>query len=80
MSTGVLDRLAPEFETLGFTTERRATSDAPDVLVATRAGRSGAPRVLLLGHADTVFPTGTVGERPFTIHDDGRATGPGSRT
>lgn len=73
----VLDRLTPEFEALGFTTERRAMADAPDVLIATRPGRSGARRVLFLGHADTVFPAGTVAKRPFTIHDDGRATGPG---
>jgi glutamate carboxypeptidase len=37
----------------------------------------GEPRVLLLGHHDTVFPAGTCAARPFTVHDDGRATGPG---
>jgi len=36
----------------------------------------GDPRVLLLGHHDTVFPLGTLADRPFTI-SDGRATGPG---
>lgn len=36
----------------------------------------GAPRVLLLGHHDTVFPLGTLEQRPFRV-DDGRATGPG---
>ncbi|MBO9521470.1 MAG: M20 family metallopeptidase [Nocardioidaceae bacterium] len=34
------------------------------------------PRVLLLCHADTVFPAGTVGRRPFRVDGD-RATGPG---
>ncbi|MEU1586919.1 M20 family metallopeptidase [Micromonospora sp. NPDC005710] len=33
-------------------------------------------RVLLLGHFDTVFPVGTTGSRPFTVHND-VATGPG---
>ncbi|MBX3195716.1 MAG: M20 family metallopeptidase [Microbacteriaceae bacterium] len=35
-----------------------------------------APRVLLLGHVDTVFPLGTIAERPFALEGD-RATGPG---
>jgi len=36
----------------------------------------GQPRVLLLGHYDTVFPLGALAERPFTV-TSGRATGPG---
>lgn len=36
----------------------------------------GEPVVLLLGHHDTVFPMGTLAERPFRV-DDGIATGPG---
>lgn len=36
----------------------------------------GEPRVLLLGHHDTVFPLGTLAARPFTV-SDGRAVGPG---
>lgn len=36
----------------------------------------GEPRVLVLGHHDTVFPAGTLADRPFTVAD-GRATGPG---
>ena len=36
----------------------------------------GEPRVLVLGHHDTVHPEGTTGHRPFAV-DDGRATGPG---
>ena len=45
-------------------------------VVATFAGRAGAPRALLIGHMDTVFDPGTAAERPFRI-DDGIATGPG---
>jgi len=40
-----------------------------------RAG-SGHPRVVLLGHLDTVWPLGTLARWPFTIDGD-RATGPG---
>ncbi len=36
----------------------------------------GEPRVLILGHHDTVFPVGALAERPFTIAN-GKATGPG---
>ncbi len=36
----------------------------------------GDPKVLLLGHHDTVFPIGTLATRPFVVAD-GRATGPG---
>lgn len=36
----------------------------------------GTPRVLVLGHHDTVFPLGTLARRPFRV-EDGRATGPG---
>lgn len=36
----------------------------------------GEPRVLVLGHHDTVFPLGTLEHRPFRV-EGGRATGPG---
>lgn len=35
------------------------------------------PRVLLLGHVDTVWPLGTLDRRPFTVEGN-RATGPGT--
>ncbi len=38
---------------------------------------SGRPRVLLLGHLDTVWPRGTVARWPFAV-SDGNATGPGA--
>ncbi|MEU3914543.1 MULTISPECIES: M20 family metallopeptidase [Streptomyces] len=52
------------------------------VLVESEAGPhvhwsgGGEPKVLLLGHHDTVFPLGTLDRRPFTVAD-GRVTGPG---
>ena len=45
-------------------------------MIATFDGRPGAPRVLLIGHMDTVFDPGTAAERPFRI-EDGIAYGPG---
>lgn len=36
----------------------------------------GDPRVLILGHHDTVHPAGTLASRPFAVDGD-RATGPG---
>jgi glutamate carboxypeptidase len=36
----------------------------------------GDPKVLIVGHHDTVFPVGTVAARPFAVVD-GAATGPG---
>jgi glutamate carboxypeptidase len=61
--------------------ERRLGS--PPELVASAAGPhvhwrgDGEPRVLLVGHHDTVFPHGALAARPFTVAD-GRVTGPGS--
>ena len=43
---------------------------------ATR-GTPGGPRLLLIGHMDTVFDPGTAAERPFAIDADGIARGPG---
>jgi glutamate carboxypeptidase len=40
-------------------------------------GTAGAPRILLIGHMDTVFDPGTAAERPFAIDADGIARGPG---
>lgn len=54
----------------------------PPTLIESAAGphvhwrASGEPRVLLVGHHDTVFPLGALASRPFTVAD-GRATGPG---
>ncbi|MFZ2441260.1 MAG: M20/M25/M40 family metallo-hydrolase, partial [Ilumatobacteraceae bacterium] len=36
----------------------------------------GTPKVLIVGHHDTVFPVGSCAARPFTVVD-GRAMGPG---
>jgi glutamate carboxypeptidase len=57
----------------------RVTVEANDTLGDTVVGvleGSGSRNALLIGHLDTVFPDGTVAERPFVIKD-GRAYGPG---
>jgi len=57
---------------------QRAGEGAPeqlgDLLIGRRSG--SGPRVLMIGHMDTVFPEGTVAERPFTI-DGTTVHGPG---
>jgi glutamate carboxypeptidase len=40
-------------------------------------GNAGGPRILLIGHMDTVFDPGTAAERPFAIDAEGIAHGPG---
>ena len=47
-----------------------------DLVIGTLDGDDGGPRVLLVGHTDTVFDEGTVSERPFTIEGT-TARGPG---
>ncbi len=75
-----LDALARSAEVLAELIDERLGSrpeliDGPDgPHVWWRGG--GDPRVLLLGHHDTVFPLGALAERPFTVAD-GRVTGPG---
>jgi glutamate carboxypeptidase len=61
----------------GASVERRTHDTLGDTVLATFAGRAGSgPRVLLIGHLDTVFDEGTAAARPFRIAD-GRAYGPG---
>jgi glutamate carboxypeptidase len=58
-------------ELLGAAPEWLTTGSRPHL-----RWRFGAPRVLVLGHLDTVWPAGTVRRWPFTIEGD-RASGPG---
>ncbi|MFA9446662.1 M20 family metallopeptidase [Egicoccus sp. AB-alg6-2] len=59
---------------------RRLLGASPQTLTAQGrthlAWRFGTPRVLLLGHFDTVWPIGTLARWPFEVRD-GMATGPG---
>jgi glutamate carboxypeptidase len=57
--------------------EHRAEPSEGDALLARLPGaQPTAAPVLLMGHRDTVFPTGTVAQRPWRVDGD-RAYGPG---
>lgn len=58
-----LDLIELEFKKIGMNTERVKNRHAGDFLQCT-AG-SGRKKILLLGHMDTVFPSGTASKRPF---------------
>src|SRR5919198_3324552 len=76
----IADLCVERFRGLGFDVERHAHRPGPgeaqlgDCVVGHRDG--AGPRVLLIGHMDTVFPEGTAAERPLRVDDD-RAFGPG---
>jgi len=61
---------------LGFIVERHPQAEFGDDLLATLKGK-GRDRILLVGHADTVFPVGTAAQRPMTIQGD-KILGPGT--
>jgi glutamate carboxypeptidase len=73
--------LQERFQGLGFSTRFERQEHYGDHLVATHQGNApGGPRILLIGHIDTVLPDGEAGRRPFAIsrRDGARiATGPG---
>jgi glutamate carboxypeptidase len=73
----VVEPMRAALDGLGLATQMERTGGGLPVL----HGLSGpkheeAMRVLLVGHLDTVFPSGTVAERPFQRGGE-RATGPG---
>src|SRR3954454_22627114 len=70
------DWLETRLDANGFTIDRRRNADWGDDLVARRRD-GGNGRVMLLGHADTVYPEGTCAERPMRIEGD-RLLGPGT--
>lgn len=61
---------------LGFDCTRNRQDRFGDDLVARWQGR-GQGRIMLLGHADTVYPAGTAAQRPLTIAGD-KILGPGT--
>jgi glutamate carboxypeptidase len=77
----VADRCEQRFLEFGWAVQRRRHEPVPgepqlgDLVIGRRQG-SGGPRVLMVGHTDTVFDDGTAVERPFRI-EGSRARGPG---
>lgn len=73
-----LDLLAHRLRALGFATRHLPGHTSGGHLYARPEPRQRRrPLQLLIGHADTVWPVGTLAEMPFVVHD-GRARGPGS--
>ena len=68
--------LVDKLEGLGFAVRRVPQERFGDHVVAEKAG-TGPKRFLFVGHFDTVFPAGTVKQRPFRVDAEGRAWGPG---
>lgn len=65
-----------EYEKLGFNVETISEPQNGDHLYITHKEAEN-PDVFIIAHMDTVFPVGTVAERPFTLSEDGVAKGPG---
>ena len=71
----VINLFATHLAGSGFAVEQTPLTGRANQLTATRVFGNGK-RILVLGHADTVWPAGTVADWPF--HDDGVfLTGPG---
>jgi glutamate carboxypeptidase len=73
----VADAVVASLAELGATLERVPHSDETlgDLVIGRIAGEG--PRLLLIGHMDTVFDEGTAADRPFRV-DGERALGPGT--
>jgi glutamate carboxypeptidase len=61
---------------IGADVARHHDDTLGDTVVGIWRGEAGRPRLLLIGHMDTVFGPGTAAERPFAI-EAGIARGPG---
>jgi glutamate carboxypeptidase len=72
----VIDVMSGELAKLGFEIARKPLPDRADRMTATLKLGRGKRHLLILGHADTVWPAGTVAEWPFARVGD-RLTGPG---
>jgi len=73
------DRFQSRAESLGLSATRDPQADFADNRICRHraAGTGPRPRVLMVGHFDTVYEAGTVAHRPFRIDGD-RALGPGA--
>jgi glutamate carboxypeptidase len=73
----VAQAMAGWLQAAGVSAEHRGDISEGDVLLARLPGaQPDAPPVVLMGHRDTVFPSGTVAQRPWRV-DGERAYGPG---
>ena len=72
----VNDWLEDRLTRTGFITERHTQKELGDNILGVIKGK-GRGKILLIGHADTVFPLGTAQERPMKIEGD-KILGPGT--
>ncbi len=76
-TTALTTDLRAQFEAHGIATQLYPTPTGAHLVAHGAFGLdAGAPRIMLLGHVDTVWPRGTLARRPFRV-EDGRAYGPG---
>ncbi len=68
--------LAREFESCGAAAEIIPQAERGNALKVTWRGTGTGRPILVIGHLDTVWPPGTITERPFVLRD-GKAYGPG---
>lgn len=67
--------LQERFQSFGFSTRFDRQEKYGDHLIATHIGKAvQGPRILLIGHIDTVFPEGEAQRRPFTISEREKST------
>jgi len=72
----VIDVWAGMLTGMGFTVERKPLPGRGDQMTARLSLGGNGKRLLVLGHADTVWPAGIAAEWPFAREGD-RITGPG---
>jgi glutamate carboxypeptidase len=79
----LVDRLGAymegQFSALGASSIRRiAQAEVGDMLLVKWNENAPGKPIMFLIHIDTVWPAGTLSERPVTIDEDGRLFGPGA--
>ncbi|MCE2489394.1 MAG: M20 family metallopeptidase [Anaerolineae bacterium] len=70
--------LQSRLEALGASVARFPQDKVGDMLLASWHNDAPGPPILFLTHSDTVWPLGTLAERPPRIDDEGRFLGPGA--
>jgi glutamate carboxypeptidase len=75
--TALSRRVAARLAENGVSAEGVACPGFGDALRASLRAPGATGGTMLVGHLDTVWPAGTVGERPFRV-ENGRAAGPGA--
>jgi glutamate carboxypeptidase len=71
------DFIAPKIAALGFAVERIAGRDGlGDILRCSRPGRSNGPGILMIAHADTVHPVGTLASKLPIRREGDKCFGP----